>query len=101
MKKAIQFGAGNIGRGFIGGLLSNAGYHVVFADVNMEIINRINKDKKYTIFVKDVDSSEQVITDISGVDSTKPKSLMNQRRPKLITTAVGLRILPIIAPGHC
>ena len=52
MKKAIQFGAGNIGRGFIGGLLSKAGYHVVFADVNQEIIDKINEDKKYTIFVK-------------------------------------------------
>ena len=99
MKKAIQFGAGNIGRGFIGGLLSNAGYHVVFADVNMEIINRINKDKKYTIFVKDVDSSEQVITDISGVDSTKPEVIDEIKDAEIITTAVGLRILPIIAPA--
>ena len=50
MKKAIQFGAGNIGRGFIGGLLSKAGYHVVFADVNQKIIDKINEDKKYTIY---------------------------------------------------
>ena len=48
MKKAIQFGAGNIGRGFIGSLLYKAGYHVVFADVNTEIIDKINKDKEYT-----------------------------------------------------
>ena len=45
MKKAIQFGAGNIGRGFIGALLSQAGYHVVFADVNKDMINKINEDK--------------------------------------------------------
>ena len=48
MKKAIQFGAGNIGRGFIGAVLEKAGYHVVFADVNEQIVDRINRDKGYT-----------------------------------------------------
>ena len=99
MKKAIQFGAGNIGRGFIGGLLSKAGYHVVFADVNQKIIDKINEDKKYTIFVKDVESSEIVITDISGVNSTKPELIDEVKEAEIITTAVGVRILPIIAPS--
>ena len=34
MKKAIQFGAGNIGRGVIGPLLSKSNYQVVFSDIN-------------------------------------------------------------------
>lgn len=99
MKKAIQFGAGNIGRGFIGGLLSKAGYHVVFADVNDQIIDKINEDGKYTIYVKDVESSEIVITDISGVNSTKPELIDEIKEAEIITTAVGLRVLPIIAPA--
>lgn len=39
MKTAIQFGAGNIGRGFIGMLLAQAGYRVIFADVSLSLIH--------------------------------------------------------------
>lgn len=99
MKKAIQIGAGNIGRGFIGGLLSHAGYHVVFADVNQQVIDKINEDGKYTIHVMDVESSEQVITDISGVNSTTPAMVDEIAEAEIITTAVGLVILPRIAPS--
>ena len=98
MKKAIQFGAGNIGRGFIGALLSKAGYHVVFADVNTEIINKINSDKKYTIHVMDTICSEEEISNISGVISTSDEIYKEIVEAEIITTAVGPGVLPRIAP---
>lgn len=96
--KAIQFGAGNIGRGFIGALLSKAGYHVVFADVNKEVIDKINEDKKYIIHVMDVNCEEIVVENISGVISINDEILDEIKEAEIITTAVGLVVLPRIAP---
>jgi mannitol-1-phosphate 5-dehydrogenase len=38
MKKFIMYGAGNIGRGFIGPTFSQSGYSVGFIDINMQVI---------------------------------------------------------------
>ena len=97
MKKAIQFGAGNIGRGFIGAVLSEAGYHVVFADVNELVVNKINEDGKYTVAIMDTECTEQVITNISAVDSRSPELAKEIAKAQVVTTAVGLGILPRIA----
>ena len=43
---AVQFGAGNIGRGFIAALLRESNYDVVFADVVDSIVDKINSEKK-------------------------------------------------------
>lgn len=98
MKKAIQFGAGNIGRGFIGALLENAGYHVVFADVAAAIIDKINEDKSYTVYIKDVECKDIKLTNISGVNSTTDAVIDEMKDAEIITTAVGVRIFPRIAP---
>ncbi|MBA7563374.1 Mannitol-1-phosphate 5-dehydrogenase [subsurface metagenome] len=42
-KKMIQFGAGNIGRSFIGQLFSRSGYEVVFVDINKKLNNKIKR----------------------------------------------------------
>ena len=89
MEKAIQFGAGNIGRGFIGYLLKNAGYDLVFADVFDNVIDLINKDRAYTIHVKDVENEDIRVEGISAVNSTRDEVIDEIAESSIITTAVG------------
>lgn len=97
MKHVLQIGAGNIGRGFIGALLEQAGWHVTFADVIEPIIDGINTQKQYTVHIRDKESGELVIQNIDGVLSNGSDFPKVVAKCDLITTAVGPRVLPIIA----
>lgn len=97
MKKAVMFGGGNIGRGFIGAVLSEAGYHITFADVNMELINKLNELGTYTVRIRDLECRDQVVSPVSGVNSTSEEVMKEIAGADLVTTAVGLMILPRIA----
>ena len=97
MKQAIMIGAGNIGRGFIGAILSRSGYHVTFADVNMTLIDAINAEGRYTVHIQDRNPAAFTITNIDGISSAGPELAEALKTAKLVTTAVGLRILPIVA----
>ncbi|KAJ6480863.1 mannitol-1-phosphate 5-dehydrogenase [Mycena sanguinolenta] len=104
--RAIHFGAGNIGRGFIAPLLSKSGYHVVFTDVDKELIDTINEEKEYSVYILDGDGSTDgekevlEINHVKGVLSTTNDLIreIEHHKLKLITTAVGLPILDKIAP---
>ncbi|KAJ7020627.1 mannitol dehydrogenase domain-containing protein [Mycena alexandri] len=105
--RAIHFGAGNIGRGFIAPLLSQSGYHVVFTDVDKDLIDTINEEKSYGVHILDTNGTEdgekevQEIIHVKGVLSTGNDLIREIEHPKLklITTAVGLPILDKIAPA--
>ena len=98
MKQAIMIGAGNIGRGFIGALLEKSGYHVTFADVAENLITAINEHKSYTVHIQDTKCAEWTVTNISGISSANQELVDAIGGDcELITTAVGLRILPIVA----
>lgn len=51
--KAVHFGAGNIGRGFIGELLFESGFETTFIDVVQPIIDYINASHSYEMYVID------------------------------------------------
>ena len=99
MAKAIHFGAGKIGRGFIGAVLNEAGYEVTFADVNQEIIDLINKEKGYAVHITGQNVYTKEIVGVSAVNSASEDLLHLIAEADLITTAVSMKVLPFIAPA--
>ena len=68
-----MYGAGNIGRGFIGQLFSQSGYEVVFLDINPVIIERLNNDRGYPVQIigEGVDK-EVFIENVRGIRESPP-----------------------------
>ena len=99
VKQAIMIGAGNIGRGFIGLLLEQAGCHVLFADVNDAAVRELNEKKEYTVHLVDEMCVDTVVSNISAVNSTTPDFIEEIAKSDLICTAVGLSVLPKVAPA--
>ncbi|WP_121368474.1 mannitol-1-phosphate 5-dehydrogenase [Frondihabitans australicus] len=101
-KKAIHFGAGNIGRGFVGQVLHQSGYEVVFADVNAELVRALRAAGAYSVHA--VGDDETVTREVTGF-----RSIDNGRQADeiaaeistavIVTTSVGPRILPSLAPA--
>ena len=78
MKKLVLFGAGKIGRSFIGQLFSRSGYEVVFVDINETVIHELNEKHRYKVVIKS-DSEETIwVENVRGVmGSDKNLSLIH------------------------
>ncbi|MFI3256140.1 MAG: mannitol-1-phosphate 5-dehydrogenase [Psittacicella sp.] len=97
--KALHFGAGNIGRGFIGKLLADSGINVTFADVNTKVIDLLNDLGQYNVRIVDEAGDKlELVKGVSGILSTDFIALTEAvKEASIITTAVGANILAIIA----
>lgn len=95
--KALHFGAGNIGRGFIGKLLADAGIHVTFADVDAKLIDTLKTQQSYTVKVVGSECQVDTVTGVSGINAASPEVADLIASVDLLTTAVGPNVLNIIA----
>jgi len=100
MKKAVHFGAGNIGRGFVGLLLHQGGYEVVFSDVAAPLVEALDEASSYTVHEAGPGGVDRVVTGFRAVNSASaPESVAEEvASADVVTTAVGPTVLRFIAP---
>jgi len=99
-KHAVIFGAGNVGRGFLGQLFAESGYEVVFVDVDEPLLAALNARRAYTIRLVDNDWAEEVIVSpVRALHAGDTEAVAQALAAATIAaTAVGVRALPHIAP---
>lgn len=96
---AVHFGAGNIGRGFIGLLLYQSNYHTTFVDVNDEVIQEINEKQQYNVKLAAENGETITVKNVSGINSVSNPEQVIQAivEADIVTTAVGPNILAVIS----
>jgi mannitol-1-phosphate 5-dehydrogenase len=104
MRSAVQFGAGNIGRGFLAQLFHESGLEVVFVDVVQPVIKAINEAGTYTIHIVGDSPSDVNIDHIRAIDARDIQSAAEAvAAAEVVCTAVGvahlLKTAPAIAQG--
>lgn len=100
MPVLVQFGAGNIGRGFVAPLFNAAGWEVVFVDVDPAMLAALGEGGRYT--VTEVADGEERAVDVAPVHAVDGRDLDTVAEVlagcDLAATAVGLAALPRLAP---
>ena len=100
MKTAVMYGAGSIGRGFMGELFDLSGYETVFIDTDKELIDRLNTAGEYPLrFVSNTMEREIRVRHVRGVYGDDREAAAEEiAAAGLMATSVGKGALPKIAP---
>lgn len=96
---SVMYGAGNIGRGFIGMLLSHSGYQVTFIDIAKPVVDALNHRGSYPVRILDADRHEDVLVErVDAIDGADENAVAEAiAHTDVMATAVGANVLPRIA----
>jgi mannitol-1-phosphate 5-dehydrogenase len=99
---AVQFGAGNIGRGFMGQLLREAGLEIVFVDADASLVDRLNERGRYPLRLLDAYSQtprDLTIDRFTALRTAQEDTIVEAvAGARVVATAVGVANLDAVAP---
>lgn len=101
--KAVIFGAGNIGRGFIGKTFSESGYEVCFVDIAQDFVEKLNADRCYPVKIVAGDSKHNVtVHNVRAVNARDASCVADEiAGADIMASAVGVNALPHIVKPIC
>jgi mannitol-1-phosphate 5-dehydrogenase len=102
MSKIVVFGAGNIGRSFVGQVFARSGWEVVFSDVDAALVAEINKRREYAVVVKREGQPDEeiVVRGVRAVDGRDLDAVSGELADAdLASTSVGKAALPKVLPA--
>jgi mannitol-1-phosphate 5-dehydrogenase len=103
-REIVIFGAGKIGRSFIGQLFGCSGYKVVFIDVDPLIIGLLNQQGRYRVVIKGETEEEIIVPNVRAISAMDKDRVADAvAGAGIMAISVGKnaleKVIPVIAAG--
>jgi mannitol-1-phosphate 5-dehydrogenase len=103
-RKIVIFGAGKIGRSFLGQLFGSSGYQVVFIDVEAPLVDMLNDRGSYPVIIKGDKEAVIKVENVSAILSSDTEKVYHTvASAGILSVNVGknalAKVIPVIAQG--
>ncbi len=98
--KIVLFGAGKIGRSFIGQVFSRSRFEVVFVDINPQLIDLLNIHRQYNVVIKSNKGDEVIpVKNVRGIHLSNTEEVVAELADAtLAALSVGQQGMPAALP---
>ena len=98
-KQAVHFGAGNIGRGFLGQLYFESGFSTTFIDVAEDVVRALRERGRYPLHLVDEHTDKREISNVTAINARDAAAVAQAiAEADIVSTAVGVPVLKHVAP---
>jgi len=104
VRRIVIFGAGKIGRSFIGQLFGRGGYKLVFVDIDPVIVARLNSHGSYRVIIKGEKDEEIIVQNVQAISIVNIQKVIEAvSTAGILAVSVGKnaleKVIPVIAAG--